>query len=130
MLAEVESMWSSSSSGGSADLDGSLYVMSFSSLWKRVAKDSLNFSILRLVCSLLAESFSTFLSIGSMVSLLRFFSSSWRLRMSAFKRSSSSCCTFGSAVATVGLLVTALYVLGVIFLYGDAVVGGKFDHGR
>lgn len=60
MLAEVESMWSSSSSGGSADLDGSLDVMSFSSLSKRAAKDSSNLAILRLVCSLSAESFLLF----------------------------------------------------------------------
>lgn len=76
MLAEVDSMRTSSSSCGSAGLDGSLDVRRFSSLSKRVAKVSSNLSILWLVYSASAENFSTFLSIGSMVSLLRVFSSS------------------------------------------------------
>lgn len=114
MLAEVDSMWSSSLSCGSAGLDGSLDVRRFSSLSKRAAKVSSNFSILWLLCSALVESFSTFLSIGLMVSLFRFFSFSWSLRMSAFWRSSSSCCAFGGVAAAVGWLVTALYVFLIL----------------
>ena len=116
MLAGVASMTSSSGTTGcSAVIGGSLKVMRFTSWSKRAARDSSNLSSLLLVESVSAEILLTFSSIGVMVSRLRVVSSSWRLRISVFRRVSSSCgISMRDVRDDVGWReVTALYVLPI-----------------
>jgi hypothetical protein len=87
--------------------------MRFTSWSKRAVMDSSNLSSFLLVESVSAEILLTFSSMGVIGSRLRAVSSSWRLRISVFRRVSSSCGIF-MGVGDVGWReVTVLYVLPI-----------------